>query len=126
LAINSLLVSVSGWHSSLEPFHFYVNCCHFRAAVFVHVGSIPSQLCTRMVFRFTCVECSAAEVACLAQNIRHSSASVRLHLVVFRCLSWTITLGLLTIFSPLTIGVEHWCVYSLNKASRPLNWNMKH
>ena len=36
--------------------------------------------CAReMVFLFTCVEseCSAVEVACLAQNIRHSSASVR-------------------------------------------------
>jgi len=39
-----------------------------------------------MVFRFTCVECTAVEVTCLAQNIRHSSASVRLHLVVLRCL----------------------------------------
>jgi len=30
-----------------------------------------------MVFHFTCVEskCSAVEVACLAQNIRHSSTS---------------------------------------------------
>jgi len=39
-----------------------------------------------MVFLFTCVqsECSAVEVACLAQNIRHSSASVRSHLVVLR------------------------------------------
>jgi len=45
--------------------------------------------CVReMVFRFTCVEseCSAVEVAGLAQYIRHSSASVRLHLVVLRCL----------------------------------------
>jgi len=36
--------------------------------------------CVReMVFLFTCAksECSAVEVACLAQNIRHSSASVR-------------------------------------------------
>jgi len=40
-----------------------------------------------MAFRFTCVgsECSAVEVACLAQNILHSSASVRLHLVALRC-----------------------------------------
>jgi len=30
--------------------------------------------------------CSAVEVAWLAQNIRHSSASVRLRLKVFRCL----------------------------------------
>jgi len=35
-----------------------------------------------MVFRFICVECSAVEVACLAQNIRHCSGSVQLHLVV--------------------------------------------
>jgi len=44
--------------------------------------------CVReMVFRFACVEseCSAVEVVCLAQNIQHSSASVRLHLVVLRC-----------------------------------------
>jgi len=41
-----------------------------------------------MVFRFTCVEseCSVVEVALLAQNIRHRSASVQLHLVVLRCL----------------------------------------
>jgi len=41
-----------------------------------------------MVFRYTRVEseCSAAEVACLAQNIRHSSANVRLNLVVLKCL----------------------------------------
>jgi len=49
-----------------------------------------SELCRRgvqeMAFRFTCIECSAVEVAWLAQNIRHSSATVRLHLVVLRCL----------------------------------------
>jgi len=41
-----------------------------------------------MVFRSTCVEseCSAVEVACLAQNIWHSSASMGLHLVALRCL----------------------------------------
>ena len=39
-----------------------------------------SELCRRglqeMVSRFACTECSAVEVACLAQNIRRSSASV--------------------------------------------------
>jgi len=65
-----------------------VDCSHFHAAVCVHVGPAQAQLCTGMVFRFTCVEseCGAVEVACSAQNIRHSSASVRLHLVVLRCL----------------------------------------
>jgi len=31
---------------SLEPFRVHVNCFHFRAAVFVHVGPAPVQLCT--------------------------------------------------------------------------------
>jgi len=48
---------------------FHVNCIHFRGAVFVHVGQ--AQLCTGNGFLF-CM-CSAAEVAWLAQNIRHSS-----------------------------------------------------
>jgi len=30
----------------LEPFRFHVNCFHFRAAVFVHEGPAPAQLCT--------------------------------------------------------------------------------
>jgi len=64
-----------------------VNCFHFRAAVYVHAGPAPTQLCTGNG-RFTCVEseCSAVEVACYAHNIQHSSASVRLHHVVLRCL----------------------------------------
>ena len=49
-----------------------------------------SELCRpgvqEMVSRFACVECSAVEVASLAHNIRHSSANVRLHVVVLRCL----------------------------------------
>jgi len=53
LAINSLFASVSGWNSWLETIRFHVNCIHFRAAVFVHVG--PAQLCTEKVFHFTCV-----------------------------------------------------------------------
>jgi len=35
--------SVSTWNSLLEPFHFHMNCIHFRGAVFVHVRS--AQLC---------------------------------------------------------------------------------
>ena len=33
--------TVSIWNRWLEvePFRFHVNCIHFRAAVFVHVGS---------------------------------------------------------------------------------------
>jgi len=47
-------------------------------------GRHPHNCVQEMVFRFTSVEseCSAVEVACLAQNIRHSTASVQLHLVV--------------------------------------------
>jgi len=82
LAINSLLasVSVSGYHLSLEPFRFHVNCFHFLAAVFVRVRDRDRYNCVReMLFRFTCVvsECSAVEVACFAQNIRHSSARLQ-------------------------------------------------
>jgi len=56
---------MSGWNSCLEPLGIHVNCFHFRAAVFVHV--VPAQLCTGN---------GAVEVAWIAQNIRHSSASV--------------------------------------------------
>ena len=54
-----------------------MTCLHFRAAVFVQVGS--AHLCTGIVASF--YMCSAVEVAWLAQNIRHNSASVRLRLV---------------------------------------------
>jgi len=56
LAINSPLVSVSGWNSWLEQFRF-----HFRAANFVHVWPAPAQLCTGNGVSF-CM-CSAVEVA---------------------------------------------------------------
>ena len=69
---NSLLVSVSRWNSLLEPFHFHVNCFHFRATVFVHV--VSAQLCTENGVSF--YMCSVAEVAWLVQNIRHSSTGV--------------------------------------------------
>jgi len=81
-----------------------------------------------MVFRFTCIEsdCSAVEVACLAQNILHSSASVRLHLAVLR---WSLVnnnaRSYLTIFSPLATGGFGGLIPQ-NKTSRPINWNMKH
>jgi len=42
------------------------------------------QLCRRN--SVSLYRCSAVEVACLTQNIRHSSASVRLRLVAFWCL----------------------------------------
>jgi len=45
-------------------------------AAFIHVG--PAQLCTEngvLIYM-----CSAVEVAWLAQNVRHSSTRVRLHL----------------------------------------------
>ena len=73
---------MSGWNLSLEPFRFHMNCFHFRAAVFVHVS--PAQLCTETGVSINM--CSAVEVAWLAESIRHRSASVRLRLVVFRCL----------------------------------------
>ena len=60
----------------MEPFRFHVNCIHFRGAVFVHMGS--AQLCAENGVSF--YMCSAGEVAWLAQNIRHSSTRVRLHL----------------------------------------------
>jgi len=69
-----------------------------------------------MVFRFTHESCSAAEVACLAENIRHSSAGVWLRLVVLRCLLWTITLG----------HIQWYWVYTpQTKLQTPLNCNMK-
>jgi len=54
----------------------HANCIHFRGAVFVHVGS--AQLCSGIGVSF--YMCSAVEVAWLAQNIRHSSIRVWLHL----------------------------------------------
>ena len=58
----------------MEQFRFHVNCIHFRRVVFVHVGL--AQLCTGHGVSFYI--CSAVEVGWLAQNYRHSSASVRL------------------------------------------------
>jgi len=52
--------------------YFYVNCIHFRGAVFVHVWE--AQLCMEIGVSF--YMCSAVEVACLAQNIRKSSTCV--------------------------------------------------
>ena len=63
---------MSEWNLWLELFHFRVNCFHFHAAVSVHVGL--AQLCTKNGVLFYI--CSAVEVAWLAQNIQHSSASV--------------------------------------------------
>jgi len=59
-----------------------------------------------MVFRFACVEseCSAVEVAYLAQNIRHSSASVRMYLVVPRSLVNDNARSYWTILSPVVTG----------------------
>jgi len=51
----------------LEPFRFHVNCFHFHAAVFVHVG--PAQLCTDNGVLF--YMCRVEEVEWLTQNIRH-------------------------------------------------------
>jgi len=62
LAINILLVPVSGRNSWLESFRFDVNCFHFRAVVFDHVGW--AQLCTKNGVSFH--TCSAVEVAWLA------------------------------------------------------------
>jgi len=76
MAIISLLVSVSRWNSWLETFRFHVNYIHFSGAVFVHVG--PAQLCTQN--GVSVYMCSAVEVGWLAQNIRHSSTRVWLHL----------------------------------------------
>ena len=76
LAINSLLVSVSRRNSWFETFRFHVNCIHFCGAFFVRVR--PAQLCTQNSVSF--YMCSAVEVAWLAQNIRHSSTRVWLHL----------------------------------------------
>jgi len=67
LAINSLLVSAARWNLWLEPFRFHVNCIHFRAALFIHVG--VAQLC--MEIGVLLYMCSAVEVAWLAKNIRH-------------------------------------------------------
>jgi len=36
----------------VEPFRFHVNCIHFRAAVFVHVG--PAQFNTENGVSFSC------------------------------------------------------------------------
>jgi len=55
---------------------FHVNCIHFRGAVFAHVWS--AQLCKGNGVSF--YMCSAVEVAWLAQNTRHSSIRVWLHL----------------------------------------------
>jgi len=52
---------------------FHVNCIHFRAAVFAHVG-LP-QLCTGNGVSF--YMCSAVEVAWLAQNIRNSQRRIK-------------------------------------------------
>ena len=68
------------WNSWLEPFR--VNFTPFRATVFVHME--PAQLCAGNGVSF-CM-CSAVNVACFLQNIRHVSASVRLRLVAFKCL----------------------------------------
>jgi len=82
LAINSLIVSVSGWNSWLEPFRFHVNCFYFRAAIFIRMG--PAKLCTENGVSF--YMSSAVKVARLAQNIRHNSTIVRLCQVSFKCL----------------------------------------
>jgi len=42
--LSLVLFTETSWNSWLEPFRFHVNCFHFRATVFVHVG--PAQLCT--------------------------------------------------------------------------------
>jgi len=76
VGINSLLVSVSRRNSWFETFRFHVNCIHFCGAFFVRVR--PAQLCTQNSVSF--YMCSAVEVAWLAQNIRHSSTRVWLHL----------------------------------------------
>ena len=60
----------------MEPFRFHVNCIHFHGAVLVYVGS--AQLFTENGDSF--YVCSAVAVAWLAQNIRHNSTRVRLHL----------------------------------------------
>ena len=60
----------------MEQFRFHVNCIHFRGVVLVHVGS--AQLCTENGVSFYL--CSVVEVVWLAQNIRHTSTRVRLHL----------------------------------------------
>jgi len=57
----------------LKQFRFHVNCIYFDATVFVHVG--PAQSCAENGVSIHM--CSAVEVAWLAQNIRHSSTSVR-------------------------------------------------
>jgi len=66
--------TVSIWNRwmEVEPFRFYVNCIHFRGAVFVHVGS--AQLCKKNGVSF--YMCSAVEVTWLAQNNRHSCTRV--------------------------------------------------
>jgi len=75
-----------------------IDICRQRQKFMLIIWTFElSELCRRgvqeMVFRFTCVECSSVEVACLTQEIRHSTASVRLPLVVLRCLQWIITFG---------------------------------
>jgi len=54
LAINNIPVSVSGWHSLLEPFRFYVIAFTFMPLFSFMWGRHRHNCVREMVFRFAC------------------------------------------------------------------------